>query len=369
MVKLPIRVSSPYITDEEIELVRKVLLSGRLAAGPVVKEFEEEFAKFIGVKHALAVANGTIALELILKALGIGPGDEVIVPDFTFIATASTVLMVGAKPVFADIELDTYTIDINDMQNKITNRTKAVVAVHLYGHPANVKALKEICDDKGIYLIEDSAQAHGAKAFGKYVGSFGIASAFSFYATKNLTTGEGGMITTDDDNLANIIKLLRNHGQERRYYHVMLGGNYRMSEIHAAIGLAQLRKLEFMNRRREELAKAYIKRLSNVSWLKLPKVMPWAKHVWHLFVIWVKDGAPMDRDRLSVYLKEKGIETVVHYPRPLHEQPVFKKLGLSKRVKCPNAEEASKHVLSLPLHPSLTIEEVDYVVKALKEVG
>ncbi|HDD26357.1 MAG TPA: DegT/DnrJ/EryC1/StrS family aminotransferase, partial [Acidilobales archaeon] len=264
MVKLPIRVSSPYITDEEVELVRKVLLSRRLAAGPVVKEFEERFARFIGVKHALAVANGTIALELILKALSIGPGDEVIVPDFTFIATASTVLMVGAKPVFADIELDTYTIDINDVQNKITNRTKAIVAVHLYGHPANVKALKEICDDKGIHLIEDSAQAHGAKAFGKCVGSFGIASAFSFYATKNLTTGEGGMITTDDDNLANIIKLLRNHGQERRYYHVMLGSNYRMSEIHAAIGLAQLRKLEFMNRRREELAKAYTERLSNV---------------------------------------------------------------------------------------------------------
>lgn len=363
-----IRVSQPFIAEEEIKAVTDVLKSGILALGPKVKAFEEEFAKFIGVKHAIAVSNGTIALELILKGLRISQGDEVIVPDFTFIATASAVMNVGAKPVFADIELDTYTIDVEDVRSKITKKTKAIIAVHLYGHPANLKALKEICEDHKIVLIEDAAQAHGAEIENKKVGSIGFAAAFSFYATKNLTTGEGGMITTNDDKLAKKIRLLRNHGQERKYYHILLGGNYRMSELQAAIGLAQLRKLNLMNSTRSKIASKYLKELSTLTWIKLPKVKPWAKHAWHLFVIWVKDDAPLNRDELHEYLRKKGIETAIHYPKPLHQQPLIRSLKLVKNKCCPNASKASKHVLSLPIHPNLRDEDVNYVIEVLKRV-
>jgi len=358
-----IRVNEPYITDDDVKSVVDVLRSKFLSHSDVVNEFEREFANYLGVKHVVTVSNGTAALYLILKALGIGDGDEVIVPDFTFFATASTVVMVGAKPVFADINLRTYNIDPKDIEAKVTSRTKAVIAVHLYGHPAKVDEIRDVCDKYGLYLVEDAAQAHGAEFMGRKVGSLGDVAAFSFYATKNLTMGEGGAVVTDDDELAERIKLLRNHGQLRKYYHVVVGGNFRLTSIQAALGLSQLRKLDWMNSRRRELAKVYGEYLSGLSdYLGLPIEEPWAKHVYHQYVIWVKK--PLSRDEVASYLNSRGIETAIHYPIPLHEQPVFKP---SSGVCCPNSIEASRHVLSLPMHPNLTLSDVEYVSQSIKE--
>ncbi|MEM1560843.1 MAG: DegT/DnrJ/EryC1/StrS family aminotransferase, partial [Ignisphaera sp.] len=242
-----IKLFEPVIDDDDIEAVVRILRSKWIAHGSEVELFEKEFAEYIGVSYSAAVANGTIALMLALRALGIGQGDEVLVPDYTFIATATAVLMVGAIPRFVDVSYETFNIDINDIQEKITNRTKAIIAVHLFGHPADVKALMDVAQDKKILLIEDAAQAHGAEAWGQKVGSFGNAAIFSFYATKNMTTGEGGIVVSNDKNIVEKVKLLRNHGQISRYVHVELGGNYRMTSIQAALGRAQLRKLDKLN--------------------------------------------------------------------------------------------------------------------------
>ncbi len=363
-----IKIVEPVIEDDDINNVIEVLKSKWLVHGPVVEEFERRFANYIGVKHALAVMNGTIALYLILTALDIGQGDEVIVPDFTFIATANTVLMRGAKPVFADIELDTYNIDPDDVLEKITNKTKAIIAVHLYGHPANMKDLLEIAEDYKLYVIEDAAQAHGAEIHGIKVGSMGHAAAFSFYATKNMTTGEGGMITTNIEWIASRIRLLRDHGQEAKYYHVTLGGNYRMTAIQAALGISQLEKLDRLNEARAKNAEYLISSLKDITSIRLPTVKPGYKHVWHQFVIWVKDEHPLGRDKLVEELRKRGIQTAIHYPYPIHLQPLYRALGYPNNI-CPRATEASKHVLSIPVHPLLTKNELDYIIQAIKELS
>lgn len=365
---MKIRIVEPVIEDDDINNVVEVLKSKWLVHGPVVEEFEHKFADYIGVKHALAVMNGTVALYLILSALDIGQGDEVIVPDFTFIATANTVLMRGAKPVFADIELETYNIDPDDVLEKITNKTKAIIAVHLYGHPANMKDLLEIAEDYKLYVIEDAAQAHGAEIHGVKVGSIGHAAAFSFYATKNMTTGEGGMITTNTEWIASKIKLLRDHGQEAKYYHVTLGGNYRMTAMQAALGISQLKKLDKLNNARIRNAEYLISNLRDVTSIKLPKVKPGYKHVWHQFVIWVKDEHPLGRDKLAEELHRRGIQTAIHYPRPVHLQPLYRALGYPSNI-CPRSIEASKHVLSIPVHPLLTQRELDYIIETIRELS
>lgn len=358
-----IKVSSPSIGEEELRAVAEVLRSGYLAYGPVAKEFEREFAKYVGVRHALAVANGTVALYTALKALGVGPGDEVVVPDFTFFATASMVAASGARPVFADIELTTYGMDPSSLERVLTDRTKAVIIVHLYGHPARFDELASLAREAGAYVIEDCAQAHGAEYHGRRVGSLGDASAFSFYATKNMTTGEGGAVLTDDDEVAERVELLRNHGQVGRYEHVAIGWNFRMTNIQAAIGLAQLRKLDGMNRRRREIARRYDEELSSIDGLRTPSEAPWGRHVYHLYTVWVEREA--DRDRLAEHLRSKGIQAAVHYPKPLHLQPALAQY--SRPGCCPVAEAASRHVLSLPMHPLLTDEDVDAVISAVKE--
>ena len=362
-----IRISMPIIGEEEERRILEVLRSGWLAHGPVVEEFERRFAKYIGVDHALAVVNGTVALDLALKALGIGPGDEVIVPSFTFIATANAVLMQGARPVFADIELETYNIDPDDVVNKITSRTRAIIAVHLYGHPANMDVLSEIAEDHHLYLVEDAAQAHGAAIRGRRVGGIGDIAAFSFYATKNLTTGEGGMVTTNSPALAYRVSMLRNHGQEGKYNHVTLGGNYRMTSIQAAMGLAQLEKLDRLNEARRRNAERLTQGLSRIRGIKTPTVKPGYTHVWHQYVVWVGEEYPLTRDQLREKLNEKGVETAVHYPRPVHLQPLYRSLGYPPDI-CPNSVEASRHVLSLPVHPGLTESDVDTIVNAVIEV-
>jgi len=245
-----IPIVKPVISTDEIQAVAEVLKSGMLAQGKVVEEFENAFAEYVGVKNAVAVANGTISLDIALKSLGIKQGDEIIVPSFTFISTANAVLFQGAKPVFADVDERAFNINPEDVVEKITGKTKAIIGVHLFGHPFDVQEMQKICEDHKVHLIEDCAQAHGAEYEGNKAGGFGIAGCFSFYATKNMTTGEGGMITTDSEEIAKVCRLLRSHGESQKYCHTMLGYSYRMTDIQAAIGLAQLNKLDKLDERR-----------------------------------------------------------------------------------------------------------------------
>ncbi|MCX8185097.1 MAG: DegT/DnrJ/EryC1/StrS family aminotransferase [Sulfolobales archaeon] len=359
-----IRVSAPYITDDDIKAVVDVLHSGMLAFGRVGEEFERELARYLGVKHAVAVCNGTAALYLSMRALGVGPGDEVVVPDFTFFATASTVLHAGATPVLVDIEPDTYTIDVSQLERVVSDRTKAIVPVHLYGHPADLDGVVSIARERNIYVVEDCAQALGAEFRGRKVGGLGYVAAFSFYPTKNITTGEGGAVTTDVDYTADLVKLLRSHGQKSRYYHVELGWNMRMTDIGAALGLSQLKRVEEMIERRRKLARVYLEELNTLRQVRLPVEKPWARHTYNLFTIWVEDSGGA-RDRLADFLRKNGVETAIHYPTPLHRQPVL--TGVRKaRECCRVSDEASKHVLSLPLHPGLREEDVLYVSKLIK---
>ena len=356
-----IKVNAPYVGEDEIQEVSKVIKSGMLAHGSVVEEFEREFAKYLGVPYLLTVSNGTIALYVALKALGVGRGDEVIVPDFTFFATASTVVLAGATPVFADIDLETYTLDPASVEKLITDRTKAIIVVHLYGHPASMDEILQIAGEHGLYVVEDCAQSHGAEYRGLKTGGIGDVGAFSFYATKNLTMGEGGAISTRSRDIADFVRLYRNHGQTKRYHHEIIGWNFRITNIQAAIGLQQLRKLDRMNSRRREIAKFYRDELSNIDSLRLPIEKPWAKHVYHQFTVWVEGSG--SRDRLAEYLRRHNVQVGIHYPKPLHAQPA---LCQYSREPCPNAESASAHVLSLPMHPGLRDEEVLTVAGLVK---
>ncbi len=359
-----IRVSSPHITDEDVEAVVRVLRSGMLAFGPVGEEFERELARYLEVKHAVAVSSGTAALYLSLRALGVGPGDEVVVPDFTFFATASTVLLAGAKPVLVDVELETYTVDPSQLEGAATDRVRAVVPVHLYGHPADMDQVLRVASERGAHVVEDCAQALGAEFRGRRVGGLGHAAALSFYPTKTITTGEGGAVATNEDQIADAVRFLRSHGQRQKYYHVELGWNMRMSDVQAALGLSQLRRVDRMIEKRRALARIYVEELSPVPGLRLPVERPWAKHAYNLFTVWVEGEGT--RDRLARFLGERGVETAVHYPVPLHRQPAL--AGVRKaRGCCPNSEEASKHVLSLPLHPGLSEDDVLRVSRLVKE--
>jgi perosamine synthetase len=363
--KIRIPIAKPILGAEEYEAVRRVLESGILAHGPEVEAFEKEFADYVGVKHAVAVANGTAALDVALKAIGIKPGDEVITTPFTFIATANSILFQGARPVFADIDLKTYNIDPESVNEKITGRTRAIIAVDLYGQPADMKALREIADDHGLILVEDAAQAHGAEFMGRKTGSLGDIAAFSFYPTKNMTTGEGGMITTDNDEYARRARLIRNHGQERKYLHVTLGWNLRMTSIAAAIGRVQLKKLNRFNEVRRRNAARLTEGIRSIRGLKPPYTDPRVKHVYHQYVVWVGEEYPLSRDQLIEYLRQNGIGTAVHYPIPIFQQPLYKDLGYPQNI-CPNSIEASKHVLSLPVHPAVTLEDIDYILNVLR---
>ncbi len=273
-----IPIARPITADEELKAIEEVLKSGMLAQGKAVNEFENIFSNYIGVKNSAAVSNGTIALDLALKALGIKEGDEVITTPFTFIATANSILYQKARPVFADVDRETFNINPDEALNKMTCRTKAIIGVHLFGHPFDVGAIKDICEDHELLLIEDCAQAHGAEYQGKKVGSFGTG-CFSFYPTKNITTGEGGIVTTDNDEIADSCRLLRNHGQSSKYLHTVLGYNYRMTDIQASIGIVQIRKLDRFNRVRIQNAK-YLNKYIKLESLILPHQENNVKHVY-----------------------------------------------------------------------------------------
>ncbi len=359
-----VRLFEPVIEDDDVEAVVSVLKSGWLAHGPVVESFEKMFANYIGVEHAAAVSNGTVALMLSLKALGIGNGDKVLVPDYTFIATATSALMVGAIPVFVDVNYETFNIDIDDLQKKISETSaKAIIAVHLFGHPADIKAIKDIASDKGILLIEDAAQAHGAEAWGKKVGSFGDAAIFSFYATKNMTTGEGGMILSNNKQFIEKVKLLRNHGQVARYVHEELGGNYRITSIQAALGLTQLRKLDRLNEIRRRNAMILTNELTKLKgYVETPYEAQWAKHVYHVYAL--KLLPSVDRECVIKCMQSAGIETAIHYPLPLHKQPLFQKLGYKEC--CINSSVLSQRELSIPVHPKLSENDAKFVADVCK---
>jgi perosamine synthetase len=362
-----IPISKPVLGEEELKAVKEVLVSGYVVQGQKVEHFEKDFSDYIAVTHAIAVANGTIALDVALKAMGIEEGDEVIVPSFTFISTANSILFQGAKPVFADVDERTFNISPNDVLEKLTDRTKAIIGVHLFGHPFDVNAIQEICEDHNLFLIEDCAQAHGAEYEGREVGSFGLVGCFSFYGTKNMTTGEGGMITTDSSDIREACRLLRNHGEAQKYYHRSLGYNYRMTDIHAAIGIAQLKKLNGFNDARLSHAD-YFNRHLNVEGLKLPHSKNGIKHVYQQYAVTIEEeeGFPMSRTEFMKYLKGKGIGSAIHYPLPIHKQPLYQRLGYTEEtVQCPVATALSQKILSLPVHPALTEKDLVFIAETL----
>ena len=358
-IKVPI--AKPIIGDEEIENVVEVLKSGMIAQGPKVEEFEEEFAEWVGADYGIAVNSGTAALHVALLSCGIGEGDEVITSPFTFIASGNSIVYTGAKPVFADIDLETYTIDPNSIEDLITENTKAILPVQLYGQSADMDRINEIAEKYGLTVIEDAAQAHGATFNGTPVGSMGDMACFSFYPTKNMTTSEGGIITTNDEELAENARVFRAHGASIRYHHSEIGYNFRMTDISAAIGLAQLDKIDDFNCKRIENAAYLNEGLRNVDGIITPYCADGSKHVYHQYTIRVEKG---DRDDWVDIINDCGVGTGIHYPIPLYNQPIYKSLGFEG--DCPNAELAADNVISLPVHPSLTKEDLDLVIEAVK---
>ncbi len=355
-----IKLVEMYVDDVMKRTVLEVLESGNYVNGVNNRKFEEDFAKFCGVKRAVAVSSGTAALYLALSAVGVGRGDEVIVPAFSFIATASPVVQLGAKPVFVDINPKTYTIDIEETRKKISNKTKALVPVHLYGHPVDMNPLLDLAEEKNLFIVEDACQAHGAEYKGTKVGSLGDIGCFSFYPSKNMTVaGDGGMITTNNDEFVDRAEMIRNQGRKEKYTHELMGWNFRLSEIHAAIGRQQLKHLPDWTDKRREIARIYTEALSGLD-LILPIEEEWAKHVYHVYVLRSKN-----RDRLAEHLNKKGIATVVHYPIPIHKQPCMLELGINETLRV--SERCANEVISIPMHPHLSREDVEYVIMCLKE--
>ena len=356
-----ISLSKPIIEIEETEAILEVLRSGQLAQGPKVYALEEAFAKTVGTKHAVAVSSGTAALHLALLAHGIGPGDEVITPGMSFIASASSIVFAGARPVFADV-LPDYTIDPDDVVAKLTNRTKAVICVHLYGLPCELVRLGDICAGLGIPLIEDCAQAIGAKFCGHSVGSFGTG-CFSLYATKNIMSAEGGMVTTDQDHIAARVRSLRAHGYtDKPYMHDRVGYNYRMTDLSGALALAQLAKLDRFTTRRRHIADRYDRAFDD-DW-NTPQTDIRRLHCYHQYTLRAGDLDAGRRTNVLKQLKDAGIATGMFYPLPLHKQPAFR--SYTDRTSLRFSELFCDEVFQIPVHPALTDAEVDYIITTVR---
>ncbi len=356
-----IPVAKPLIGEEEIQEVEKVLKSGFIAQGPKVAEFEESFASFVGVDHAIAVSSGTTALHLALLAAGVQKDDEVITTPFSFAATGNCALYIGAKPVFVDIDPQTYNLNSDQIEGAITEKTKAILPVHLYGQPAKMDKINHIAKEHDLVVIEDAAQAHGAIYKDKMVGSLGDMACFSFYPTKNMTTSEGGMITTNNHEMADMARILRAHGEKGRYQHVILGYNFRMTDIAAAIGLVQLKKLDGFNQKRIENAEYLTAHIDTINGIEAPYVSPEVRHVFHQYTVRVKNGKRHD---LMEYFNQEGIGTGIHYPIPIYKQKLYQDMGYHDN--CPETEKAAMEVLSLPVHPGLTIEELEKIAISLE---
>jgi perosamine synthetase len=352
-----IPVAKPLIGRDDIRAVVRVMKSGGLAQGPQVLKFEQEFSNFVGGRECIAVNSGTSALHLALLALGIGPGDEVIVPSFTFAATANSVALTGATPVFVDIDPITYNINPDLIQAAITPKTKAIQVVHLYGLPADMPRISEISKKHNLLLIEDAAQAHLAEVNGQRVGTFGDAAAFSFYPTKNMTSGEGGMIVLNDVDVARACRLYRNQGMEQRYQNEVVGFNLRMTDIHAAIGISQLAKVSKWTDQRKANAQ-YLN--SNIERVESPIAPNGFSHVYHQYTVRIRKN----RDLFSKKLSELGIGNSVYYPTQVHKLPSF-----ASSLDLPNTQFATEQVLSLPVHPSLSKKDLKRIADAVNLVG
>lgn len=356
-----IPISRPFIGEVEKQAVQEVLESGMLVQGPRTAMLEEAFATLCGTRHAIATSSGTAALHVALLAHGIGAGDEVITTPFTFIASVNSIIYVGARPVFVDVEEDTFNLNPRLIEAAITPRTRAILPVHLYGYPCDMDAIMEIATRHNLIVVEDAAQAVGADYRGRPVGSFGIG-CFSLYATKNVMSGEGGMITTNDDAVAERCRMIRNHGMQRRYFHDMLGYNFRLSDLHAAIGLAQMKRLaEFTARRRANAA--YLN--SHITSVRTPTVRPGFGHVWHQYTIRVSDGR--DRDAAVNQLNKAGVGTGIFYPLPAHKQAHLAAMGLGA-ASLPVAERLAREVISLPVHPQLTQTELELIAAEVNKL-
>lgn len=350
--------AKPIIGDQERAAVDAVMASGMLAQGQQVASFESEFSEvLLDGRASVAVNSGTSGLHLGLLACGVGPGDEVIVPSFTFAATGNSVALTGATPVFADIELDYYALDVAHVESLITEKTKGIMPVHLYGHPFAAEAFEALADKYGIDLYEDAAQAHGAAVNGKKVGTFGKFGMFSLYPTKNMTSGEGGMVSASDALVERNLRLLRNQGMETQYENELVGFNNRMTDLHASIGRVQLTKVMGWTKQRQDNA-AFL--TANLEGVGTPKVAEGAEHVYHQYTIRVVEG----RDEMHARLRsEFNIGSGVYYPVPNHRLPSF-----NRAEDLPNTEIAAKEVLSLPVHPSLTRNDLERIVTAVNTI-
>lgn len=362
-IKVPI--ACPQVGEEEAEAVAEVVRSGWLNEGEVVRSFEEEFARYCGARSAVAFFNGTVALHSIMLAFNITAGDEVIVPSFTFISTANCARFVGAKPVFADIDPLTYNIDPEDVKERITSKTKAIIPVHYGGQMADMKTLCEIAEDEELLLVEDAAEAHGARSDGKHAGTFGDASMFSFTPTKNITTGEGAMVVTENDVVERRLRLLKNHGMESPYLHTIIGYNYRMTEMQGAMGRVQLRKLDSILERKRAIATRLDKGLGDISSLQAPFVAEGNEHSYMIYTILVKDECPISRDQLMEGLNKKGIQSKIYFP-PVHLQPCYAGHGVPESL--PVTEDIASRALSLPCHSGLKDNDLDYILSSISEL-
>jgi perosamine synthetase len=355
-----ISIAKPIMEDSEISAVLEVLRSGQLACGPKVREFEEKFAEWCQTKYAVATTSGTTSLHVALLANEIEPGDEVITTPFSFIASANCVLHAGARPVFADIESDYFTIDPREVEKQITGKTRAIIPVHLYGQMCEMEAITRIAQEHNLIIIQDACQAHGASYKGLPIGAYGTG-CYSFYATKNMTTIEGGMVTTNDPKVAERARLIRDHGNTGRYNHIAFGYNFLTTDLQAAIGLSQLKKVDGWNKKRQQNAAFLSSRLSKIDGIVVPKIREGAEHVFHQYTIRIQD-----RDNVAQKLREKGVGCGIHYPLPIPQQPFYRGLGYSDQL--PITEAACKEVLSLPVHPSVTEENLEYIVQSIAEL-
>ncbi|RLM70770.1 DegT/DnrJ/EryC1/StrS family aminotransferase [Halorubrum sp. Atlit-8R] len=375
-------VAEPILGDEERSNLSDVLDSGRFLQGEFVEEFEEKWADYVGTKHAVAVTNGTTAIQLSLKALGLEPGDEVIVPSLTFGSTATAVVHQAGVPVFADIDREIYTLDHTDLERCVSDETFAIMPVHLYGHPAEMDKIRAFADEHDLYVIEDAAQAHGASYKDDFVGSIGDVACFSFYATKNITTGEGGIVTTDNDAVAEQLRMLRSHGMANRDQHVTLGYNFRMSELNGAIGTAQVDRLERFNKRRRDISERLLNELNDLDWLEPATVRTYVNHAYFWAPFEVKpEKIGMSGKEVWRKLRDRGVETRHRYNIPLYDQPVFERhRGFNSDfpwsenannhdydLSLPNVEAIVGNMIGLPNHPNLTEEEIQYVIETVRD--
>ncbi len=362
-----IPINLPNIGEEEVQAVVKVLRSGMLTsglgAGPMVSELEKKFARFAGVNHAVAVNTGTAALHSAVMACGVKQGDEVILPSFTFVATAEAVVLAGGKPVFADIDPESYNLSPIAVEKSVTKHTKAILPVDLYGFSADMKPMREIAEKHDLALVEDAAQSHGTTYAGKPAGTFADVACWSLYASKNITTGEGGLATTNEDEMNETLRMIRTHGEKAKYSSLMLGTNYRMSEMQAAIGNVQMEKLPSFLAKRRQNSQQLTKILEESSKLVLPWESKDRQHSWYLYTARLKDGTETQRNTLIEKLKKEGVGSEAYYVNPVHHMPFYRENF--ETAKLPETDKASKQVFSLPIHPGVTTEQIDFIGKTV----